>query len=80
MSCMVYSQFMDNRPDGAMTMKEYAAELGVTRARVHQLVQATGLTLAKFGGVCILTPADREAIQNRPRRKTGRPRKVQEAQ
>jgi hypothetical protein len=52
----------------------------MTRARVHQLVQATGLTLAKFGGVCILTPADREAIQNRPRRKTGRPRKVQEAQ
>ena len=67
---------MDNRPDGVMTLKEYAAELGVTRARVHQLVKATGLTLKKFAGVCILTAEDRAAIQQRPRRASGRPRKT----
>jgi predicted DNA-binding protein YlxM (UPF0122 family) len=61
-----------------MTMREFADALGVTRARVHQLVQRVGLKLTKYGPAYMLTPAEREAIINRPRRPAGRPKKAQE--
>jgi hypothetical protein len=61
-----------------MTMREFADSLGVTRARVHQLVQRVGLTPTKYGPAYMLTPAEREAIINRPRRPAGRPKKAQE--
>ena len=56
------------------TIKEVARELGITEARVSQLIGDLGLKPERYGRSYILTEEDIEALKNRRRR--GRPKKT----
>ena len=55
-------------------MAEAAAELGVTRARVNQLIENKVLAAQKIGRSYVITADELEKAQNRSRN-PGRPRK-----
>ena len=54
-----------------MTATQAAAKLGVTRARVHQLIRAGRLSARQVGNFWIINPADLAAVRVR---KPGRPK------
>lgn len=59
--------------EGYITTNEAAAELGVTRQRVLQLIQDGRLKAEKFGNVYMIQRADLSNIEERP---MGRPPKA----
>jgi len=65
---------MDALPPGILTVRQWAAELGVTRAWVYQMIKRAGVQPAMVGQQWLLTPVDRTMILARPRGKPGRPR------
>lgn len=62
-------------PANIMTVRQWADELGVTRAWVYQMIRQSGIQPAMVGQQWLLTPVDRTMILARPRKKRGRPRK-----
>lgn len=62
--------------EGVMTVRQWAQELGCTRARVYQMIAQARLEPSKVGAQWLLTPHDRASILARPRRKPGRPKKT----
>ncbi len=56
-------------------VSQLAAELGMSRARVHQLIATLGLHPERLGGTgaFVLTGRDRRALINRKPGKPGRP-------
>lgn len=56
-----------------LTTQQVAAELGVTKARVHALIRAGRLRAEKIGIQYLIAPADLAAVRDR---KPGRPRKA----
>lgn len=62
---------------GVMTVKQWAEELGCTRAWVYQMLKQSGVPLTKVGSQWLLSEADRALVLARPRRPMGRPKKVQ---
>jgi excisionase family DNA binding protein len=63
--------------EGYMTTTEAAAKLGVSSARVRQLVSDGTLPAQKFGPVNMIKVSDLELARNRPG--VGRPPKVKAA-
>ena len=55
------------------TVSELAAELGVSRQRVHQLIALLNMTPQKRAGVLLLTGAERRRLLRRPPGQPGRP-------
>jgi len=55
------------------TVADLAAELGVSRQRVHQVIAGLNLTPQKRAGVLLLSGAERRRILRRPPGKPGRP-------
>ena len=60
--------------DNLLTTEEAAAQLGVTPARVRQLILSGQLPARKFAKVNMIDARDLELVKNR--RKVGRPSKV----
>ncbi len=58
------------------TVAQLAAELGMSRARVHQLIATLGLHPERLGstGPFMLTGRDRRTLLDRKRGKPGRPK------
>ena len=68
---------MRTRRSAYLTITDFARQQGVTRAAVHQWMQATpGFTPYRVGGIVLLSPADRRRILARPRKPMGRPKKT----
>jgi len=61
--------------DNLLTTEEAAERLGVTPARVRQLILSGQLPARKFAKVNMINARDLELVKNRP--KVGRPRKAQ---
>ena len=61
--------------DNLLTTEEAAERLGVTPARVRQLILSGQLPARKFAKVNMIHARDLELVKNRP--KVGRPRKTQ---
>jgi len=57
------------------SVSDVAVELGVSRQRVHQLLDALDITPRTIGGVFVLTPAERRRLLNRKLGKPGRPKR-----
>ena len=55
------------------TVAELAAELGVSRQRVHQMLDRLEMTPRKIGGVLVLTGAERRRLLRRTHGQPGRP-------
>jgi excisionase family DNA binding protein len=66
----------DVLPEGILTVRQWAEQLGVSRAWVYQMIKRSGIQPAVVGPQWLLTPVDRTLILARPRGKPGRPRKV----
>jgi excisionase family DNA binding protein len=56
-----------------ISVTEAAAELGVTRARVHALIRDGRLPASKIGSQYVIQPKDLAKVRER---KPGRPRKA----
>jgi excisionase family DNA binding protein len=67
---------MTHTEPGVMTVKEWAQELGCTRAWVYQMLKQSGITPTKIGSQWILSPADRALVLARPRKPMGRPKRL----
>ena len=63
--------------EGYITTTEAAARLGISSARVRQLVISGDLPVTKFGPVNMVKEGDLELIRNRP--SVGRPPKATQA-
>jgi excisionase family DNA binding protein len=61
--------------DNFLTTEEAAQRLGVTPARVRQLILSGQLPARKFAKVNMIDARDLELVKDRP--KVGRPRKAQ---
>lgn len=61
--------------DNLLTTEEAAKRLGVTPARVRQLILSGQLPARKFAKVNMIDAQDLELVKDRP--KVGRPRKAQ---
>lgn len=66
---------MTHIPPGVMTVKEWAEQLGCSRAWVYMMLKQSGIAQTKVGSQWVLSEADRALVLARPRRPLGRPRK-----
>lgn len=64
-------------PAGCVLTRDAAAELGVSRQRIHQLIAAAGLTPRRVGTVVVLSRSDLAALRRvrQSGKRPGRPRR-----
>lgn len=60
---------------GMLTVREWAEQLGCSRAWVYAMMSRAKVRPLKVGAQWWLRPEDRDAIMARPRGTPGRPRK-----